>query len=102
MTFPFPFDQHRHENGSAVLVLLGLLSIAAILTVSDHMALRHLFGELKRIETQQRKKYTPPSQPALPPRTNSVAQARSSAIFPSARTGEGLHDLGFDAAPRNR
>ena len=88
MTLPFTARKPRRENGSAVLVLLALLSIAAILTVSDHMALRHLFGELKRIETQQRRKYIPPSQPALPPRTNTVAQARQSATLPSAPTIE--------------
>jgi hypothetical protein len=59
--------RHRRDHGSAVLVLLALLSIAAILTVSDHMALRHLFGELKLIETQQKKKYPPPLPPFNPP-----------------------------------
>lgn len=75
MTLSFILRKRRRENGSAVLVLLALLSIAALLTVSDHMAIRQLFGELKRIETQQRKKYAPPSQPVLPPGTNTVVDA---------------------------
>jgi hypothetical protein len=73
MTLHFTIPTHRRDHGSAVLVLLALLSIAAILTVSDHMTLRHLFGELKRIETQQRKKYPAPLEPLKtpsPPQTN--------------------------------
>lgn len=54
--------QRRHRNGSAILVLLMLLSVAALLAVSNHMALRHLYGELKLLETHQQKKYTPPAR----------------------------------------
>ena len=50
----------RHQQGSAVLVLLSLLTIMAIFAASNQMTLRRLHRELQLIETRQQKKYPLP------------------------------------------
>lgn len=64
-------DHACHRQGSALLILLILLSIAIVLTVCNQMTLRRLMGELNLLEKRQQQRY---SQPTI---TNSVASLRS-------------------------
>ena len=72
-----PFRHRKPQEGSAVLVLLALLSIAALLAVSNQMILRRLSGELRLVETRQLKRLTQqpvqPLEPAATNRTNVVS-----------------------------
>jgi hypothetical protein len=72
----------RRQQGTAMLVLLSLLTIAAILFVSNHMALRRLQGELSLIESRQNRKFIPLRQ-TPPGETNPVESTNIST--PSVR-----------------
>ena len=49
----------RRERGSAVIVVLALLAIITVYVVANSRTLFHLKSELKLIEQQQLKKFTP-------------------------------------------
>ena len=53
----------RQDRGSAILVLMALLAIAAIFTASNQLTLRRFYRELQLLEKQQRKKFIPPLTP---------------------------------------
>ncbi len=79
MKIPSASSKHVPCSGSAVLILLVLLSLMAILTTSSHTTLRQLRKELDLIEAQQLKKFpAPPSQVQTnnPPVTNSVEEPK--------------------------
>lgn len=66
-----PASKSLQRSGSAVLILLVLLSLMAILTTSNHTTLRQMRKELDLMELQQIKKFVPPPSP-LPVQTNSI------------------------------
>jgi hypothetical protein len=84
-----PAHHRQRQSGSAILVLLTLLSIATLLAVSNHLTLRHLLGELKLLEFHQRQKYLPVRQ--LNP-TNTVA-IKAPIPVPALTNGSAVPDL---------
>lgn len=62
----------RHERGSAVLVVLILLSLMIGLVFANTQALNHLHKEMRLIEKRQLKKFE--SKPAGDPHPSSVSQ----------------------------
>jgi hypothetical protein len=49
----------KNERGSAMLIVLTLTILIASLVVVNSFELSRLRGELKRIDHQQQKKFTP-------------------------------------------
>lgn len=54
-----PPAQIRRERGSAVVVVLAVLALITVYVVANSRVLFHLKADLKLIEQQQLKKFTP-------------------------------------------
>ena len=53
----------RHQRGSSILVVLVLLACMVLLISANTSTLHTLQRELKLIDAQQQKKYTPAARP---------------------------------------
>lgn len=54
-----PHSTRRRERGSAVLVVLAVLTLITLYVLSNTLVLHHLKADLKLVEKQQLKKFQP-------------------------------------------
>lgn len=61
--------QHRHQRGSATILVFALLAIMVLYMNSNQLTLRSLQRELRLVEAKQLKKFQAPAKtaPALRP-----------------------------------